>query len=420
MKPAGPNAVRVLLLVGLLSLPGVSLAGFAGTDVFVPAVARVSGAGGSEFFSTVWITNVSSATASVQMDLLLQGQPNPTPQTRADSVPAGVTRRYDDIVGTLFGVSGKGAALRIRSDQELLVSSRTYDRPPGLPLKDTKGLFFAGIRGDLAIGLGEKTQLQGISTASAEAFRYNFGIVETSGQPVTVQVSLRNEFGGALSTPQQYSLGAYEARQVNEFLGFTPAPSTSNAVLEAQVTSGTGKVLVYGTQVAGTSNNPGSNDSSGFEMRFRSSQSVTAGVTSVNGQSGDIVVQQGTNATVTTSGKTITISGVQGPAGPPGPKGDAGTSGLNAALVSGGIGSVVAQKPAGWISGVTKLAPGNYRLDVASDVFAARPICTCSTTIRALFCVVSGDTATSITAKLWDASANTIDDTFSVMCTSSQ
>lgn len=270
------------LTVLLLALAATPVhAGFTGTDVFVPAVARASGAGGSQFYSTLWITNVSGATATFQIQLLRQGQANPTPLVKDDVLSAGATRRYDDIV-QLFGVSGLGAALRVVSDQALFVSSRTYDQPDGAPLKNVKGLFLSGIPASFAIGAGETTRLQGITNGPIESFRYNFGMVETAGQAVTVAVALKDEDGNVTAT-QQYLLGAYEARQVNAFSGFTPEVSTKNGVVEASVVGGTGKVILYGTQIAGTGDDPGSNDSAGFEMSFKDSLLAGSGSTSLTG-----------------------------------------------------------------------------------------------------------------------------------------
>ena len=306
--------LRLFSVVALaLSLGHPLEAGFTGTDVFIPAVARASGSGGSQFYSTLWVTNLGSAAANLQLDFLRQGQANPTPVTRTDTLGAGATRRYDNVVEQLFGVSGVGGAVRVRSNQEVFVSSRTYDRPTGAELKDVKGLFFSGIPASLAIGSGEVSRLQGVSNGPLESYRYNFGLVETTGQPVTVTVRLRNEDGGVTHT-QLYDLGAYEARQVNAFAGFTPDVSVTDALLEAQVGAGTGKVLFYGTQIAGTATNPGSNDSAGFEMSFRSLL-ATGGVPSVNGITSAVTIAGGNGTTVTTAGGTITVASSGGSGG---------------------------------------------------------------------------------------------------------
>lgn len=291
-----PNVGRALaralsLAAALAVFAPDARAGFAGTDVFIPAVARAG-----DFRSTLWITNLSTETASVQIDLLVQGRANPSPATRNVTIGAGVTKRYDDVVGDLFGLSGVGAALRIRADRDVFASSRTFDLPPGAEPKDSKGLFFAAVPKDFAIALGETAQLQGVSNGPGESFRYNFGLVETTGQGATVRVTVRDENDAPLGPSPQYVLGAYEARQVNAFAGFNPPIATTNARLEASVVSGSGKVLVYGTQIAGTGDNPGSNDSSGFEMSFKSSLLSVTGVLAGPGLAGG-----GSSGTVTLS-----------------------------------------------------------------------------------------------------------------------
>jgi hypothetical protein len=329
-----PTAVVVAFFAA-----GGAEAGYSGTDLFVPGVARTAGIGGSQFYTTLWVTNVSNSPANIQIGLLLLGNANPTPATKNDTIPANATRRYDDIVGTLFGLTGVGGALHVTSDQELLVSCRTYNNPPGLALKDSAGLAFSAVRSDLAIGSTQFTQLHGVTTASAESFRYNFGIIEAAGQPVTVKVTVQDQSGQQLSTPQTYNLGGHGVLQINDFAGFAPALSTTNGAVRIDVVGGDGKVIAYASQVAGTGGNPGSNDGTGFEMRFASLPSAAAGVFSVNGQSGAVTIQAGPGATVSTSGGTVTISGVQGPkgdTGPQGPKGDTGAPGLPGAAGAGG------------------------------------------------------------------------------------
>jgi hypothetical protein len=332
------SRLAVLGIALLLTLGHRLEAGFSGTDVFIPAVARSGGAGGSQFFSTLWITNLGGATANIQLDFLKQGQANPTPVTRTDTLVPGATRRYDNVVEQLFGVSGAGGAVRVRANQEVFVSSRTYDRPSGAELKDVKGLFFSGIPTSFAIGLGEVSRLQGVSNGPLESYRYNFGLVETTGQAVSVVVRLRNE-GGTVTNTQQYDLGAYEARQVNAFAGFSPAVSTIDALLEAQSVGGAGKVLFYGTQIAGTGENPGSNDSAGFEMSFKNSLLAAGGVPSVNGITGAVTIAGSGGTTVTTNGGTITVASVGASGGVALPySGSAGTSGAAFAITNSSTG----------------------------------------------------------------------------------
>ncbi len=286
-------------------------AGFAGTNVFIPATARTPGTGGSQFYSTLWVTNLGGAPANVTIQFLRQGQTNPAPTTKTEVIAAGATQRIDDVV-TYLGESG-GGALHVVSDQEVFVSSRTYDQPPGTELKDVKALFFSGIPATFALGAGDVSRLQGITNGPLENYRYNFGLVETTGHPVSVRVTVKDATGASLGV-QQYDLGAFEARQVNAFAGFSPAISTTNAILLAEVLAGAGKVLLYGTQVAGTTAVPGSNDAAGFEMSFKDSL-LGAGVASLNGLTGAVTIAAGVNTTVSQVGNTITIDAAGGGGG---------------------------------------------------------------------------------------------------------
>ena len=147
----------------------------------------------------------------------------------------------------------------------VLASSRTYDRPDGTDIKQAKGLFFGAIPAGFAIRLGESAVLQGVSQGSAaEDYRYNYGLVETTGEGAAVTVTLRSASGSPLASAD-YALGAREARQVNVGALF-PGIATDNARLEATVSGGTGAVLFYGTLLAN-----GSQDSIGFEMSFKDS-----------------------------------------------------------------------------------------------------------------------------------------------------
>ncbi|MBK9967588.1 MAG: hypothetical protein IPP07_23020 [Holophagales bacterium] len=264
---------RTLFLAALLA-PVPALAGFTGTDVLIPAVARIAGAGGAQFTSTVWITNLSqSSTATIEARLYLQGQPNPQPQVKALTLTPGESRVYQNVVTDLFGLTSASGALRFVSTTRLLVSSRTYDFPPGSSLRDTKGLFFGAIPASFALVAGETAHLQGVVTGSD--FRYNFGFVELTGAGAKIRATLRSLTGAEVAS-KEYELGAWEARQVSS--SDLSAATQDNARLEATVVSGNGSVLVYGTQIAN-----GSQDSAGFEMSFKEGLLVEAEASSAEG-----------------------------------------------------------------------------------------------------------------------------------------
>ncbi|MEO6326006.1 MAG: hypothetical protein ABIT01_21070 [Thermoanaerobaculia bacterium] len=294
----------------LLASAGTLHAGFAGTDVFVPAVARAAGQNNSAFYSTIYVTNPGTSTVTIALKYYENGRSNTLPPIYSDALVAGETMRYDNVVQTLFNLTSSSGAIRVTSNADVLVSSRTYTLPASGKLDESNGLFFRAVPAGFAIGLGETTQLQGVSQNASENFRYNFGYVETVGQAAKLRFTAKDSKGVALGSKDIDAL-PFERRQL-AVTDINPAISTSNARIETTVLSGSGKVLVYGTQIANVSN-----DSAGFEMSFKPSllAGSAAGVSSLNNLTGDVKLAAGSNVTITPSGSTLTIAASGGSGG---------------------------------------------------------------------------------------------------------
>lgn len=256
-----------LAFAGALGAAALALAlplaaGFSGTDVFIASIARKDGVAPSKFYSTVWVTNLSeSQSAHVTYRFYEQGKSNTSPVTKSETLLAGETKRYENAVETLLGLPDAAGALRITSDQPVLASSRTYDQPPGTDISFVKGLFFSAIPIDFAIGQGEVARLQGIIQGGGENYRYNFGFVEVTGSSAKIRTTVRGQNGATIGTLEEdiAPFGAFQHRVTDA------APSLNgNARLESTIVSGTGKVVLFGTQIAN-----GSQDSAGFEMSFK-------------------------------------------------------------------------------------------------------------------------------------------------------
>lgn len=312
------TSFRAYLLMFTLALSAQPLlAGFSDTDLLIPAVSRAPGNYLSQWYSQIWITNLGSQQLTVLASFYQRDQSNLSPHTFSDTLGPSETKRYDNVVETLFGLSGVSGAVRVTASGPILVSSRTYNLPSSGNVWDSQGLFFTGVPTTFAIGPGEASQLQGITQGWSENFRYNFGLVNIDGGPSTVHVTLKDHSGITLGE-KDYTVLAFEALQysVTDVVG---GLVTNNALLWATVTGGTGRVILYGTQIAN-----GSQDSSGFEMSFKNSLlSAWGGVTSLNGLTGALTLAAGSNITLTPSGNTLTISATA----PPGSILPAGTSG---------------------------------------------------------------------------------------------
>lgn len=298
-----------LLFFTLVLSTQTARSGFPDSDLVIPAVSRAPGNFLSQWYSQIWITNPGSQQVTFQASFYQRDQANPTPHTFSDTVNPAETKRYDNVVETLFGLSGVSGAVRVTASGPILVSSRTYNLPSSGNAWDSQGQFFTGIPVTFAIGPGETSQLQGISYGWSENFRYNFGLVNIDAGTVTVHVAIRDHSGVTLGE-KDYTLLAFEALQysVNDIVG---GLVTNNAILLATVTAGAGRVFLYGTQIAN-----GSQDSSGFEMSFKNSLLWgSAGVTSLNGLTGAVSLGAGSGVAVTPSGNTLTISALLPPGG---------------------------------------------------------------------------------------------------------
>jgi hypothetical protein len=295
------RSVMPLLVFVCLATP--AFAGFPSTEVFLPAVGRVTGNGGAQFFTTVWATNLTGVTENFTFQFLKQGQANGTPASFADTLAPGETKVYENIVETKLGLTSAIGAARVTSSGEIFVSERIFDQAPGADLGDTEGLFFAGVPKSFSISSGQSASIQGLNQGGAENFRYNFALVETGGGSPTVNVQVFDG-GGVLLGQKTFALQPFEQLQPN-VSEVVPGFSSTNARLTATVTGGTGSVLLAGAQLANISQ-----DSSGFEMSFRDDLlgGGTAGVTSLNGLAGALSIKAGNGITVTPSGSSIQVA----------------------------------------------------------------------------------------------------------------
>lgn len=267
-----------------------ALAGFTGTEVFVPVIGAVEGANGASFDSTLYVTNPSAEPAQVEISLL-PGVGAASSPSFTDSVAPNATRIYEHAATSLFGLrSGFGGA-RIRSSQKLLVSARVFER--GASEADSKGLAFSGVPAGFGIPAGEESVLQGVR--QTEDYRYNVFFVETAGAAVAFEVRLVSAEGGEVRSTSLL-LQPFEQRLLS-IQALAAGARIADGTLRIKALSGDGRVLAAGSLIANASN-----DATPFEMAF--STSALVGPPGPPGPAGP-----------------------QGPAGPPGPQGPAGPAG---------------------------------------------------------------------------------------------
>lgn len=254
----------VVLVVLAVFVPVPGWAGFGGTDVYLPSVGVGPGLQGSNWFTAAWVCNPGGQPAHTQIFFLDRGNSNPSPDVFNFEVPPGETIRFENIVEQLFGSTNRFGAIRVMSDQNLLVNSRIFSVPAGDGEAESVGQFFGAAPEGFAIEAGQTTELLGVfqfTPTDQSPFRYNFGFVETGGGNVTVRVRALNDQGISIGS-KNYNLGPYGVMQHN-ISDVIPGIQEENIRLNLEVLSGTGRILAFGSGIANRSNDP-----STFEMSF--------------------------------------------------------------------------------------------------------------------------------------------------------
>lgn len=215
-------------------------------DVFVATAAHQIG-----YNNTVWRTdlevhNPGASIVTYRIALLERDADNRTPRTVEFTLRSGRSAHHADVLLDPFGFEG-AAALRITPvDGSLIIHSRTYNQ---LAL-GSYGQFVPGMSRAQALVSGQEARLIGLfhDPSLAAGSRTNFGMVNASSAPISVEVSFRRGAGGSLGT-RVYELKALEFKQINKvFEEVTSEPIAAGYLLVRVTTSG-GRLYAYASMV---------------------------------------------------------------------------------------------------------------------------------------------------------------------------
>lgn len=245
------------------------LGGFSNSEpVVIPVAGAAPGANNTYFRTDLAIMNSGTTTASGT--LTYYGRSGERVE-RAVSIAAGSTTVLDDVVTTFFNVPAPtvGFILLVPDKGAFVLNSRTYTTVSGSAA--TFGTSIAAIPVASSLRLGQIRQFGGIEdsalgtiqSARPGTFRTNFGILETSGETVTVRVTARyvhatgaSRTAAVAAASKEYTLAPRQFLQLSRVTHELIGPSRDVSLgdlrgvrVDFQVVSGTGSVVVFTSSV---------------------------------------------------------------------------------------------------------------------------------------------------------------------------
>jgi hypothetical protein len=233
--------------------------------LIIPAVAHADGIN-SKFQSDVRVTNTAPQTMKYQITFTPSVEGVQAAKQATIDIDPGKTVALDDILGTWFSsgtLAGTIGTLEVRPLTQLtsaasalstlanlttFASSRTFNATAN----GTYGQYVPAIPFANFIGNASILSLQQI--AQSTAFRTNLGLVEGSGNPAAVLVSIFGDDGKKI-TEFPVNLTAGQHVQLNSFLADRNI-TMSDGRVEVKVTSSTGRVTAYASVLDNATNDP--------------------------------------------------------------------------------------------------------------------------------------------------------------------
>jgi len=230
-------------------------------SLIIPSVGHLDGVN-SHWQSDIRVTNVGLQAAKYALTFTPStGTATGTKQTTI-SVGPGETTALDDIIKNWYGIGslgdGANGTLEIRAADSVpftaVASSRTYD----VTSNGTLGQFIPALPFGGFIGKAAQnalaTALSMQQVAQSSLYRTNVGVVEASGNPASVLMSVFNATGSKLiDIPVDLKGG--EQKQLNSVLAANNI-TLADGRIEVKVTGGDGKVTAYASVVDNATNDP--------------------------------------------------------------------------------------------------------------------------------------------------------------------
>jgi alpha-tubulin suppressor-like RCC1 family protein len=201
---------ETLLILVQVTTPTIADAG--ANLYLIPAAAHVAGAAGTSWMSDLAIHNLGDQVASVRLYLLPSGSGNASVRGRAMEVAAEASLALTDAVLGLFGESSASGSILVGADQDLVITSRTYNNAAS----GTFGQYVPGLAVGDALGVGDEARL--IQLTRNNDFRTNIGFANAVNRETVVTVDLRRANGSQVAA-KTFTVAPYGYLQKNDIFG---------------------------------------------------------------------------------------------------------------------------------------------------------------------------------------------------------
>lgn len=219
----------------------------------IAAAAHVQGLEDTDWRTDLELCSTAQDDIQVTMRLLESRQDNTNPRAREFKVAGGACSRLVDTLHSEFGFDGT-AALEITTRQDdLLVSSRTYNTT----VVGTYGQFLPGIPSWAVLASGNQARITQLhqSVNDGVGYRTNLGFVNATGEAITVEVDLYAA-NGALLGSLEVGLKPFEHRQINRVFREVTGQAVANGTVAVATSTPGGFFVAYASVVDNVSGDP--------------------------------------------------------------------------------------------------------------------------------------------------------------------
>lgn len=226
------------------------------TRIAIPTAAHASGKNNSFFTTTVSMTNGVGSPANLTLRYMVDGA---AAAVKTVTIAPHATVNYGDIIASLFGITENSAGMIfVEGDVSKVVATSDTSTllDPAQPAQGLSPSTLPGYAPESSYAIGDPKGLPSPLIAhpaleESSRFRTNLILAEVSGAATTVRVRIVPPgSGGVPLAEKEYTLGAYQRVQVNQFMTDIAGPGQYiDYETSVEWVSGAGRILAVATKI---------------------------------------------------------------------------------------------------------------------------------------------------------------------------